>query len=78
MYFRLAVVPLDEQMEGFDAEDAPQEDQPAKKSEEVRKPFTFYSGNSYAEDFASSPELVEDVLPTRGIAMVYGPSGKAC
>lgn len=38
--------------------------------------FRFYSGDDYATDFNAAPELVEDVLPDRGIAMVYGPSGK--
>ena len=38
--------------------------------------FRFYAGDEYAEDFVGGPELVEDVLPERGIAMVYGPSGK--
>jgi len=38
--------------------------------------FRFYSGDDYATDFNAAPEIVEDVLPNRGIAMVYGPSGK--
>jgi KaiC/GvpD/RAD55 family RecA-like ATPase len=38
--------------------------------------FKFYAGDDYAVDFNAAPELVEDVLPDRGIAMVYGPSGK--
>jgi KaiC/GvpD/RAD55 family RecA-like ATPase len=38
--------------------------------------FRFYAGDAYSEDFVGGPELVEDVLPERGIAMVYGPSGK--
>lgn len=38
--------------------------------------FRFYAGDEYSEDFVGGPELVEDVLPERGIAMVYGPSGK--
>lgn len=38
--------------------------------------FCFYAGDEYSIDFAGGPELVEDVLPERGIAMVYGPSGK--
>jgi KaiC/GvpD/RAD55 family RecA-like ATPase len=38
--------------------------------------FRFYAGDDYATDFNAAPEIVEDVLPDRGIAMVYGPSGK--
>lgn len=38
--------------------------------------FRFQAGDAYAADFIGGPELVEDVLPERGIAMVYGPSGK--
>jgi len=38
--------------------------------------FKFYSGDDYAVDFAAAPEIIEDVLPDRGIVMVYGPSGK--
>lgn len=38
--------------------------------------FRFYAGDDYAVDFNAAPEIVEDVLPDRGIAMVYGPSGK--
>lgn len=36
--------------------------------------FLFYKGNDYALDFAGAPELVEDVLPSRGIGMLFGPS----
>lgn len=38
--------------------------------------FVFHAGDAYAQDFAGEPELVEDVLPSRGVAMLYGPSGK--
>ena len=38
--------------------------------------FRFYAGDDYSRDFIGGPELVEDVLPERGIAMVFGPSGK--
>lgn len=38
--------------------------------------FKFYSGDDYSVDFAAAPEIIEDVLPDRGIVMVYGPSGK--
>lgn len=38
--------------------------------------FTFHAGDDYALDFNAAPELIEDVLPERGIAMVFGPSGK--
>lgn len=37
--------------------------------------FRFYAGDDYARDFAMSPELVEDMLPAQGLAMLYGPSG---
>ncbi|CAG4924732.1 AAA family ATPase [Paraburkholderia gardini] len=37
--------------------------------------FKFYGGDDYASDFADAPELVEDVFPGRGIAMIYGESG---
>lgn len=40
------------------------------------KNFRFYTGDDYAVDFNAAPEIVEDVLPDRGIVMVYGPSGK--
>jgi KaiC/GvpD/RAD55 family RecA-like ATPase len=40
------------------------------------KAFRFYSGDIYSLDFVGGPELVEDVLPGRGIAMMFGPSGK--
>lgn len=43
---------------------------------EADKAFKFYAGDDYAVDFNAAPEIVEDVLPDRGIAMVYGPSGK--
>lgn len=38
-------------------------------------PFLFHDGDSYAMDFADAPELIEGLLPARGIVMVYGPSG---
>lgn len=37
--------------------------------------FKFHSGDEYALDFIGDPELVEDVLPARGVAMVYGMGG---
>lgn len=37
--------------------------------------FVFHNGDEYAQDFVGPPELVEDVLPARGVAMVYGKSG---
>jgi KaiC/GvpD/RAD55 family RecA-like ATPase len=40
------------------------------------KAFRFYPGDDYATDFNAAPEIVEDVLPDRGIVMVFGPSGK--
>ena len=52
--------------------------QPPKTAEptETDLNFRFHPGDEYSEDFVGGPELVEDVLPERGIAMVYGPSGK--
>jgi KaiC/GvpD/RAD55 family RecA-like ATPase len=48
----------------------------AKVTGTVSKPvFVFHSGDTYAKDFVGPPELVEDVLPARGVAMVYGKSG---
>lgn len=38
--------------------------------------FRFHAGDDYALDFNAAPEIVEDVLPDRGIAMMFGPSGK--
>jgi KaiC/GvpD/RAD55 family RecA-like ATPase len=38
--------------------------------------FRFHPGDDYSEDFAGAAEIVEDVLPARGTAMVFGPSGK--
>ena len=35
--------------------------------------FVFRAGDAYAQDFVGEPELVEDVLPARGVAMLYGP-----
>lgn len=46
------------------------------KPTETDLAFRFHSGDDYAQDFNAAPELVEDVFPERGIAMVYGPSGK--
>jgi len=37
--------------------------------------FRFYSGDDYATDFNAADEIVEDVLPSQGLAMVYGQSG---
>jgi len=37
--------------------------------------FRFYSGDAYAEDFTSAEEIVEDLLPAQGLAMLYGQSG---
>jgi putative DNA primase/helicase len=37
--------------------------------------FVFHDGDVYATDFLGEPELVEDLLPACGVAMVYGESG---
>lgn len=56
----------------------PETGQPPKEAvpTEADKAFRFYAGDDYAVDFNAAPEIIEDVLPDRGIAMVYGPSGK--
>lgn len=38
--------------------------------------FKFYPGAEYAADFEALPEVVEDIFPAKGLAMVYGPSGR--
>lgn len=49
----------------------PKEDKPTASD----LAFRFYAGDDYARDFAMSPELVEDMLPAQGLAMLFGPSG---
>jgi KaiC/GvpD/RAD55 family RecA-like ATPase len=51
-------------------------EKPTPEPTEADKAFKFYAGDDYAVDFNAAPEIVEDVLPDRGIVMVYGPSGK--
>ncbi len=51
------------------------EKQAAPEPTEADKAFKFYPGDDYAQDFATSPELVEDMLPAQGLAMLFGPSG---
>jgi KaiC/GvpD/RAD55 family RecA-like ATPase len=50
-------------------------EKPAPEPTESDKAFKFYAGDDYAQDFAMSPELVEDMLPAQGLAMLFGPSG---
>jgi RecA-family ATPase len=78
--FRLAVVPLDEYAEeGFDAKDAPQEDQPAKKSEEVRKPFLGDIESMRVGAFMETPPaprrfIVKGLVPL-GVTVVLAAAG---
>ena len=46
-----------------------------RSREDTDKAFKFHSGDDYARDFTVSPELVEDMLPAQGLAMLFGPSG---
>ncbi|MFL9899253.1 AAA family ATPase [Paraburkholderia fungorum] len=58
---------------GFDTVDS---DDAADDPEPASRKFKFYSGDDLVANYAVAPEIVEDVLPERGVAMVYGPSGK--
>ena len=47
----------------------------SKAPTEADLAFRFYAGDAYAEDFTTAEEIVEDMLPAQGLAMVYGQSG---